>query len=167
MDLETVSLVSQIIGSVTIVGGAIFALVQFYEVRRQRQEQRAAELMQGFMDANFADAVARIGALTDGVSAEDLRRAGPELERDAVRVCMKMETMGLMVYRRAVPLDLVVELAGGMAVMLWRKLGPWLVQIRLDLQQPSWAEWFQWLAQQCETHKGKRAPAHERSDWKP
>ena len=43
MDLETVSLVSQIIGSVTIVGGAIFALIQFYEVRRQRHEQRAAE----------------------------------------------------------------------------------------------------------------------------
>ena len=167
MDLETVSLVSQIIGSLTIVGGAIFALVQFYEVRRQRHEQRAAELMQGFMDANFADAVARIRALPDGVSAEELRRAGPEVERDAVRVCLRLETMGLMVYRRAVPLELVVELSGGMCVILWRKLGPWLVHIRMEQQQPSWAEWFQWLAQQCEQHKGRRAPAHERLDWKP
>jgi hypothetical protein len=167
MDLETVSLVSQIIGSVTIVGGAIFALIQFYEVRRQRHEQRAAELMQGFMDANFADAVARIRLLPDGVSAEELRNAGPEVERDAVRVCMGLETMGLMVYRRILPLELVVELAGGMSVMIWRKLGPWLVQTRMEQQQPSWAEWFQWLAQQCARHKEQRAPAYERVDWKP
>ena len=167
MDLETLSFVSQIVGTLTIVGGTVFALVQFYETRRQRQEQRAAELMQGFMDANFAAAVARIRLLPDGVSAEGLRNAGPDVERDAVRVCMGMETMGLMVYRRILPLELVVELAGGMSVMIWRKLGPWLVQTRLEQQQPSWAEWFQWLAQQCEKHKEKRAPAYERTDWQP
>jgi hypothetical protein len=167
VDLETLSFVSQIVGTLTIVGGAIFALVQFYEVRRQRHEQRAAEIMRGFMDPNFADAIARIRVLPDGVSAEELRRAGPEAERAAIRICMSLETMGLMVYRRIVPLELVVELAGGMSVMIWRKLGPWLEQIRIEQQQPSWAEWFQWLAQQCEKHKGQRAPAHERLDWKP
>jgi hypothetical protein len=167
MDLETLSFISQIVGTLTIVGGAVFALVQFYEVRRQRHEQRAAELMRGFMDANFSDAVSRIRTLPDGVSAEELRRAGPEVERDAVRVCMSLETMGLMVYRRVVPLDLVVELAGGMSVVIWRKLGPWLVQTRIEQKQPSWAEWFQWLAQQCEKHKGRNAPAYERLDWRP
>jgi hypothetical protein len=101
------------------------------------------------MAPHLADAITLIRALPDGVSAEELRRAGPETEQAAVRICMSFETMGLLVYRRIAPFDLVVELAGGITVMLWRKLGPWLEQIRIEQAQPSWAEWFQWLAQQC------------------
>jgi hypothetical protein len=61
-----------------------------------------------------------------------------------------------------------VELAGGVIVVLWRKLGPWLEHIRAEQAQPSWAEWFQWLAQQCEAIKGHSVPAYRRElDWAP
>jgi hypothetical protein len=74
---------------------------------------------------------------------------------------MTFETMGLLVFERIAPFKLVLELAGGMIVVMWHKLGPWMHQVRKEQLQPSWAEWFDWLALQCERHKNLQAPAYE------
>ena len=90
------------------------------------------------------------------------------LQWDKRAINQTFETMGLMVYRRIAPLDLVVELAGGIVVAMWRKIGPLEERIRKEQAQPSSAEWFQWLAGQCAAHKDERLPAHlAHRDWKP
>ena len=168
MDLETLANLSQIAGTVTILGGAVFGLMQLREFRIQRRDAIAAELMRGFMSPELSNAIVLIRALPDGVSAEELRARGPEVEYAAVLINMTFETMGLLVYRRIAPFPLVLELAGGIVVVSWRKLGAWMQQVRVEQAQPSWAEWFQWLAQQCEQRKSLVAPAHERCrDWQP
>jgi hypothetical protein len=76
--------------------------------------------------------------------------------------------MGLLVFERIAPFPLAVELVGGIVVVMWRKLQPWAEQIRIEQSQPSWAEWFQWLAMQCERHKNPQAPAYtQHRDWVP
>lgn len=76
--------------------------------------------------------------------------------------------MGLMAFERIAPLELVEKLAGGLVVVMWRKLSPWLERVREEQSQPSWAEWFQWLAQQCERRKTAQEPAYTKHrDWKP
>lgn len=168
MNIETVSSLSQIVSAATIVGGTVFGLIQLSEFRKQRRDSVAAELMRTFMAADLAAAISIIRGLPDGVSAEELRSAGPEVERAAILICTTFETMGLLVFERIAPFRLVVELAGGIIVVMWRKLGPWLNQIRLEQAQPSWAEWFQWLAQQCELHKSRRMPAYtQHLHWLP
>ena len=168
MDLETVSSVSQIIGTVTIVGGTVFGLIQLSELKKQRRDAVAGELMRSFMDSDLAQAITIIRELPDGVSADELRNAGPEAERAAVLICTTFETMGLLVFQRIAPFTFVTELAGGITVVMWHKLGPWLSQIRIEQSQPSWAEWFQWLAQQCEVHKDQSAPAYlKHVNWVP
>jgi hypothetical protein len=168
VDIETVASLSQIVGTVTIVGGTVFGLIQLSEFKKQRRDSVAGELMRTFMGTDLASAISIIRGLPDGVSADDLRRAGPEAERAAILICTTFETMGLLVFERIAPFRLVVELAGGIIVVMWHKLGPWLTQIRLEQSQPSWAEWFQWLAQQCELHKSQRMPAYTRhADWLP
>ncbi len=168
MNLETLTNLSQIIGTATIVGGTVFGLVQLWELKKQRRDMVASELMRTFMDAHLADAITIIRGLPDGVSAEELRHAGPETERAAVLICTSFETMGLLVHERIAPFSLVLELAGGVTVVMWHKLGPWLTKMRVEQSQPSWAEWFQWLAQQCERHKGRGEPAYlKHAGWKP
>jgi hypothetical protein len=168
LDLETISSISQIVGTATIVGGTVFGLIQLRELRKQRRDAVAGDLMRTFMDANLAQAITLIRSLPDGASAEDLRRAGPEAERAAILICTTFETMGLLVFERIAPFSLVLELAGGIIVVMWRKLGPWLNQIRTEQSQPSWAEWFEWLAMQCERHKSPVSPAYVRhADWVP
>jgi hypothetical protein len=168
MTLDELSSLSQIVGTATIVGGTVFALFQLSELKKQRRDAVAGEIMRSFMDVDLANALTLIRALPDGVSAEELRRAGPETERAAVLISTTFETMGLLVFRRIAPLDFVVDLAGGIIVVVWRKLGPWLGQMRVEQSQPSWAEWFQWLAQQCDRRKGHATPAYARhADWTP
>lgn len=168
MDLETVSNVCQIIGTITIVGGTIFGLIQLNELKKQRRDSVAGELMRAFMDYDLANALTIIRGLPDAISVEELRRAGPEAERAAVLICTRFETMGLLAFQRIAPFKLVVELAGGIVVVMWRKLGAWLDHVRSEQDQPSWAEWFQWLAQQCDAAKKQSVPAHLReADWRP
>jgi hypothetical protein len=166
--LEMLANLSQIVGTVTLVSGAVFGLVQLAEHRRQRRDAVAADVMRTFLGPELSDAIARIRGLPDGVSAEQLRASGPETERAAVLINMSFETLGLMVYQRIAPFELVLSLAGGITVVLWRKLGPWMQQVRIEQAQPSWAEWFEWLAIQCEKRKQATPPAHvAHRDWTP
>lgn len=168
MTLETLANISQIAGASTIVGGTIFGLIQLSEYRKQRRDAVAAELMRAFMNPDLANAIALIRALPDGISAEELRAQGPETERAAVLINTTFETMGLLVFERIAPFRLVLELAGGIIVVMWHKLGTWMVQVRVEQGQPSWAEWFQWLAQQCERHKDSGEPAYTKHEsWAP
>ncbi|UHQ18765.1 hypothetical protein LVB87_11290 [Lysobacter sp. KIS68-7] len=168
MTLQDLGNIAQAVGAATVVGGAIFALIQFLEYKRQRQEAVAAEVMRTFIGAELARALTILRGMPDAVSAERLRDEGFEAEYAAVLVCTTFETLGVLVFRRIAPFPLVVELAGGIIVVMWRKLGPWLIQIREEQKQPSWAEWFEWLARQCEQWKDEDRPAYiKHADWKP
>lgn len=149
MNLETLANISQIANATTIVGGIVFGLMQLSEYRKQRRDSVAAELMRAFMSPELGNATALIRALPDGVSADEFRRHGPETERAAVTITMTFEAMGL----------LVLELTGGIIVVMWHKLDPWMSQVRAEQSQPSWAEWFNGLRCSAnDTRISKRLP---------
>ena len=59
---------------------------------------------------------------------------------------------------------------GGLAVVMWRKLRRWTGEVRRENAQPSWAEWFQWLAERLQEFAGAKElqPAYSRySSWRP
>jgi len=168
MTLQDLANLAQAIGAATVVVGGLFALFQFNEYKRQRHDAAAAEVMHTFIGPDLAHALTVLRVMPDAVSAERLREGGFEAEYAAVVVCMTFEVLGVLVYKRIAPFPLVLELSGGIIVVMWRKLGPWLIQIRDEQQQPSWAEWFEWLARQCERHKDEDRPAYiKHKDWTP
>jgi hypothetical protein len=76
--------------------------------------------------------------------------------------------MGLLVFKRIAPLDLVLDLAGGIVSVTCKKLRVWLEDIREEQQQPSWGEWFEWLGDQAIKAKNPSPPAQiAHKDWKP
>jgi hypothetical protein len=169
-DLATLANIAEILGALTIVGGVVFAVFQIREFRTQRRETTAIELIRSFHDPQLAQAVNLIRELPDGVSSEELRSRGREYESAAVMVSTTYEAIGLLVFRRMTSFSLARELTGGLAVVMWRKLARWTEEIRQELAQPSWAEWFQWLAEQlARDGEGKEAnPAYEKfADWRP
>lgn len=168
MTLESLANIAEIAGGIMIVGGAIFGLVQLRELKRQRTNAIASDLMRTFYSTDLSRAVSLIHSLPDGVSAEELRSRGEEYERAAVLVSTNFETMGLLVYERIATYELVEKLAGGMIVSMWTKLENWLETLREEQNQPSWAEWFQWLAQHMAESKDETAPAYKKyRDWRP
>lgn len=168
MDLQDLGNLAQAVGAATVVGGTVFALAQFFEYKRQRQDAAIAEVMHSFIGPELSRAITRLLRMPDGVSGEQLRMEGFETEYAGVLVCMTFETLGMLVHKRIVPFPIVNELAGGITVVMWRKLGPWLVHTREKQQQPSWAEWFEWLARQCAKWKDEERPAYIKyADWVP
>jgi hypothetical protein len=168
VDLAFWANVAEVLGTITIVGGLFFGLVQLREYRRQREETVAGELMRSFYDAHLADAVALLYPERDDLSESDLKALGPEYLQAAIKVAMTFETMGLLVYRRIAPFDLTLELVGGLVQVLWRKLGRYVRAERERQSHPAFAEWFEWLAVKSAEHKPHSIPAYERgADWRP
>ena len=170
MDLQTLANMAEVLGALTIVGGGGFALVQLREFRAQRRQAVAVELTRSFYSPDFSRAVELVRGLPDDCSAQELRAGGPELQRAAIEVTTTFESIGLIVYREMASYDLVRDLAGGIALVCWRKLERWTDVYRAEQMQPSWGEWFQWLALQLERDSGEKEarPAYVRhAGWRP
>ncbi len=169
-DLAALANIADILGVIAIIGGGIFAVVQFREFREQRRQAVVVELTRSFHDPTLASALILVQGLPDGASAELVRSRGQEYERAGMMIATTFETIGLMVFREMASFSMVRELTGGLAVVLWRKLGPWVFTVRQEQGHRSFAEWFQWLAEQLlrESSHKEAHPAHERfHDWRP
>ncbi len=168
MSLTELAAWAEIVGASTIVTGLIFGYVQLRHLRSQRRDAVAQSLAQTFYNRDLARAIAMIQNVPDDVGLEALREMGQEYEEAAVTVTTSFETMGVLVYKRIATLSLVADLAGGIIMTMNRKLGRVQEELRVELKQPSWAEWFTWLSEQVERVKGERPPAHEaHSGWRP
>ena len=168
LTLQQIASLAEIIGAVTIVSGLLFGWFQIRVYRTQQRDRIATNLMQTFYNPDLARAISLLHELPDGISAGEMRERGPEYEDAAVIVSTNFETMGLLVYKRIAKFDLVMELAGGMMTSMYRKLSVWLEETRTEQKQPSWAEWFEWIAQMADKHKSEKEPAHKRvAGWKP
>ena len=168
LTLTELAAFAEIIGACTIVTGLIFGA---YQIRAHRVEQRSAiatELTSTFYNADLARAVLLLQQLPDGASVDDLRSRGPEFEDAAIIVCTSFETMGLLVYRKIAPFDLVMDLAGGMVASMFRKLEGWVIAKQEEQDQPSWAEWFEWMARLAEKHKDQHGLSTKQvANWRP
>jgi hypothetical protein len=162
LNLETMANVAELLGGISIVAALIFSSFQIREFKMRRRDSVAAGLMQSFYSADLAHAVSLLRLLPDGIPAEQLREKGPQYEEAAILVTTTFETMGLLVHRGIAPFSLVEELAGGMALVMWRKLSSWLETVSEEQNQPSWAEWYQLLAKQLMAVEGRKKPGHLR-----
>ncbi len=166
--LSTLANLAEIIGAGSIITGLIFGWFQIQHFREQKRDAVAINLMQTFFSGDLAQAIALLPALPDGISLEEMRAEGIEYERAAITVTTSFETMGLLAYKRIAPMDIVLDLAGGIVTTMDRKLRGWQNEMREALQQPSWGEWFEWLANQAGKAKQEKPPAHvKHRDWAP
>ncbi|MDH3400049.1 MAG: hypothetical protein OEM03_03690 [Chromatiales bacterium] len=153
LSLNELAAFAEIIGACTIITGLAFG---YFQIRAHRIEQRnaiALSVAQTFNNSEFARAVNLLQQLPDGASAQELSALGRNFEDAAVIVTTSFETMGLFVYRKIAEQDLVMDMAGGMCISMFRKLSDSIYAKRKDLGQPSWAEWFEWLALLAEKNK--------------
>jgi hypothetical protein len=164
--LATLANMAEIIGAGSIITGLLFGWFQIRHFRAQQRDAVAINLMQTFYSDNLAQAIAILQPVPDGISVDELRLKGPEFVQAAITVATSFETMGLLAFRRIAPMDLVLDLAGGIITTMNRKLRNWQSGMRESLDQPSWGEWFEWLGDQAEKSGRATEPAHiKHRDW--
>ena len=168
ISLETWASLAEIIGAGSIVTGLIVGWVQIRHLRAQQRDAVAINLAQTFYSRDLAKAISLLQRLPDDISLSQMRELGGEYEQAAITVVTSFETMGLLVFKRIAQLDLVLDLAGGIVSVMYRKLALWQRELREEQQQASWGEWFEWLGEQALTNKTASQPAYlEHRNWKP
>ena len=167
LSLSTLANVAEIIGAGSIITGLTFGWFQLRHFRAQQRDAIAINLMQTFYDQDLAQAIALLESLPDGIRRAEMREKGIEYVKAAITITTSFETMGLLVFRRIATMDLVLDLAGGIVTTMNRKLRNWQNDMRESQDQPSWGEWFEWLADQAEKTDRQATPAHIKyGDWK-
>jgi hypothetical protein len=159
---------AEVVSALSIVGGLLYGYVQIRYFQKQQLDTVATNLAQTFYSKDLAQAIALLQELPDGVGVEEMRARGSKYTEAAVIVTTSFETMGLLVYKKIAPMELVLDMAGGVITVMHRRLSQWHREIRIEQDQPSWAEWFDWLGALANREKNKEAPAHIRfKNWLP
>ncbi len=168
MDLSQIVNIVQILGILILIYGMWLGLKQFKLLRIQRRDLAIMECARSFEDKEFTEAYRLITTIKPGQSIEQINALGIEYEIAALRVGMKFETIGLLVYKGVVPIDAMEDLVGGAAITIWNILKGWVDETRVDRSHATFWEWYQWLVDRLiERGEYNRSPAYENhKKWK-
>ena len=161
-DLTTLAELARIVGSIAVISGIIFGVIQIRHYRQQRRDIAAVQIVNSFQIPEFNKALRKFWSLPDGTSIQEIPKLGDDWEEAAFQIGMTLETMGVLVFRKIVPLPILDELMGDAILILWRKLRPWVENLRTEQNRDSAYEWFEWLADRmAETDRRTEAGAHK------
>ncbi len=152
MDLQMLANIAEIVGTLLVISGVFFGLVEIRHYRQQRQETAAMEIMRTFQSRNFTSALRLIMDYEQECLKCREESIPQELQDAALLVSTTMEAVGLMVYQRLVTFQTVQLLMGGTVQASWRVLRPHTNMLRNKLNRPSVHEWFQWLAERLDQY---------------
>jgi len=167
MILQTFSILVDIISSVAVIAAIIFGITQIRQFRQQRRDIAAIELVRSVQDSEFTNGFRLIHALPENISAAEFKAKPSEYIELALAVGMKYESIGLLVCKGVLPIAIVEELVGGVAITFWRRLNPWVISMRKEQSQEYIFEWYQWLVERLEERgRDVQEPAYKRyGDW--
>jgi hypothetical protein len=145
MDISTIA---NLINAIAVTAGVIFAAAQIRQYRQRRQRDAMLELVRSFQSPAFTAALRRVLSLPDGADTAKIREVlGPDGEDAVYLVSLTWESLGVLVYRREVTLDLVDDFFSGPLVISWQKLKVYSEEWRRTLSRETGNEWFHWLAE--------------------
>jgi hypothetical protein len=160
VDLSTIA---NLVNAVAVTAGVIFAAVQIRHYRQRRRRDAMLELVRSFQSPDFTGALRRINFLPDGADLATIREVlGADGLDYVFLVGLTWESLGVLLFRHEVTLDLMDDFFSGAIVISWRKLHVFVEEDRRTLQRETVWEWFQWLAERMnEREKHARpVPAH-------
>jgi hypothetical protein len=167
MDLATAS---NMVSTFAIVMGVVFAGYQLYVLRLERARAAQLTLANSLQGAEFQAALQTIVFLPEGLSKKEIdTRLGP----DRVQIFHwfgTMETLGILLHHREVPMTVVDDFFSGPIVLSWRRLQGYVVDVRRETKRETMHEWFQWLAERFIERETSTppVPAHVAyRDWTP
>ena len=155
MDLSTLA---NLVNAGAVTAGVIFAAVQIHHYRQRRRRDAMLELLRSFQSRDFTRALCRVNSLPDGADLNKIREVlGPDGAADVFMVGLTWESLGVLLFRREVTLDLMDDLFSGAIIISWRKLHVFVEEDRRATERDTVWEWFQWLAERM-LEREKKAP---------
>jgi len=155
VDLNTLANLAQAVAVVVAVG---FGILQVRQIREQRRRESTFALMQSLLTRDVLHALLLLDSLPEGLHKATLEeRLGEDVV--ALQTLLGMwESLGVLVFHREIPLDLVDEFYSGPIVHSWSKLRRFVEDVRRQTDRETRWEWFQWLAERMLEREALRPP---------
>src|SRR5262249_22605565 len=145
MDLSTLA---NLINAFAVTGALIFAAAQLGYYRQRRRREAMLELVRSFQSPAFTSALRRVLSLPDAADTEKIREVlGPDGEDAVYLVSLNFESLGILLFRQEVTLDLVDDFFSGPILLSWQKLKAHSEECCRTLNRETFNEWFHWLAE--------------------
>src|SRR6266849_2882212 len=155
-----ISNIANLINAFAVTAGVIFAAAQIKYYRQRRRREAMLELVRSFQSPAFTSALRRVLSLPDGADAQKIREMlGPDGEDVVYLVSLTWESLGVLVFRREVTLDLVDDFFSGPILVSWRYLSRYVSEQRSILQRETAFDGVQWLSEQMPGREKKSPPA--------
>jgi hypothetical protein len=165
-----ISSLANTVNAIAVTAGVVFAAAQISDYRRQRRREAMLELVRSFQSPAFTRALRRMNSLPDGASRATIReQLGADGEDDIFLLGLTWESLGVLLFRREVTIDVMDDFFSGAIVISWRKLHAFIDEDRRMMGRETVWEWFQWLAQRMLAYEEKSppSPAHiAHKDWR-
>jgi len=156
--MEMVRAIAAIISTVILIAGIGFTVVQLRHARAARERGAMLELVHRLQTPEFARAMRVLFDIYYGPSNQKVADAvhqNPGLIYDLMAT---WESLGIMVYRGEMSLDMVDDFFSGPIVISWDVLGDYVRDERKKLHRDTTWEWFQWLAEQMKEREERKPP---------
>ena len=148
----------QAVEAVAVVFAVGFAIVQVRQHRRDKSREAALELLHSFQTPQFAKALNIVFNLPDGLSKEEIESTVGDDFHLVYALTATWESLGILVYRGEVDLDLVDDFFSGPIKISWQKLKGHVMGERSMLERDTIEEWFQWLTERLAERESQMPP---------
>jgi len=150
--------VAEIVGVVTILASLVYLNIQFRQAKKNDERDAAFELIRSFQTPEFTKMMQFTFDLPVGLSRGDLdARLGDDLPAFYAFLAT-WESLGIMVHRRQIGLDLVCDFFSHPIRHSWAVADTYVMGLRKDLQRETPWEWFQWLAERVKDYESREQP---------
>jgi hypothetical protein len=166
----TLEMLFQFMEALAVTVGVILGLVQLRQFRLLRERTSALELLHSFQTPEFAKALLLTYALPDDLPRDEVvRRLGDDFHL-VYAMTTTWESLGVLVHRGEIGLDLVADFFSGPIILGWAKLQNYFREERKSLRRETVGEWFEWLRDRLVDFESKVPPQPaniEYREWKP
>ncbi len=158
----SIEAISQAVEAIAVVIAVGFAIVQVPQYRREKHREAALELLHSFQTPQFAKALNIVFNLPDGLSKEEIESAVGDDFHLVYALMTTWESLGILVCRGEVDLELVDDFFSGPIKISWQKLKGHVMGERSMLERDTIEEWFQWLTERLAERESQipPVPAH-------
>ena len=143
----------QLIQTAAVVIGIVFGLVQLRQLREQREIAAGAELLRLLQAPDMADTVLFLHSVPDDLDGAALRRHLGDRFGSVMNLLAMFESLGPLVARGHVPIEMYAEYYRGPTLLCWAKLGRYVAEQR-ERGWPTLFEWAEWLADRMRERVG-------------
>ena len=161
-DIQLLANLAEIFGGLAVIFGIGFGFMEYRRYKAIERREAAATLARSFQTSQLSAAIRVVLELPAPIDTAQYGELSEEDKNLIWFLFCSIESIGILVYRGDLPIKLVDEFFSIPIIEGWRKLSPYVEDLRAEVHGPQAWEWYQWLFERLtERHQASpRVPAH-------